>query len=177
MPGKTMGKGIKKIYILLVLSSFMTIQAQEHSFSKAALNDVLLDLDGEAVTFKSIIDAHGGKTVLLDIWASWCKDCVVAMPKVKELQRDFPDMAVVFISLDKNEASWKKGIEKFKIAKGAHYWANDGWKSELFQDIDLDWIPRYMVLDPEGKIKLYKAIKASDKSIVEQLRNHTNHEK
>ncbi|MRX65049.1 TlpA family protein disulfide reductase [Maribacter luteus] len=171
MTATTIRKKINKLYVLLALFSFMAMQAQEHTFSKAALNDVFLDLKGDEVSFQSIIEANKGKTVLLDIWASWCKDCVVGMPTVKDLQKDFPDVAVVFISLDKNEASWKKGIERFKITEGSHYWANDGWKSELFQDIDLDWIPRYMVLDAEGNIKLYKAIKASDKAIVEQLRN------
>lgn len=164
-------KGFRKLCILLSILSIMVSCAQEHSFSEAALNDSLVSLDGNEVTFQSVIESHKGKTILLDIWASWCKDCVVGMPKVKELQKEYPDISVLYISLDRDEASWKKGIDRFKIEDGAHFWATGGWKSELFKDIDLDWIPRYMVLDAAGNIKLYKAIKASDKAIVKQLRD------
>lgn len=164
---------MRKINILVtILVIFLSLSgcAQDPTFfNDVALNDSFEDLNGEEVTFKSILEANEGHTILLDIWASWCKDCVVGMPRVKELQEDFPGMVVVFISLDKDEASWKKGIEKFNIGQGLHFWAKDGWESELFQEIDLDWIPRYMVLDAQGNITLYKAIKASDKAIVKQL--------
>jgi len=107
--------------------------------------------------------------VLIDIWATWCKDCIVGMPIVRKLKKDYPNVKLVYISLDRNEVSWRKGIKRFEIEEGLHFWAEDGWESELFQSIDLDWIPRYMILDEHGKIKLYRAIKASDKEIVKQL--------
>ncbi len=52
---------------------------------------------------------------------------------------------------------------------GQHFWAPKGWESDLFSSIDLDWIPRYMVLDEEGKIKLFKAIKANDEEIIKHI--------
>ncbi len=166
----TRAMAFRKLYIFIVLLSFFSVYAQEKSFSQEALDDILIDADGSEVPFKSIIEENRGKVVLLDIWASWCKDCVVGMPIVKQLKKEFPDVVFVYISLDRNEASWKKGIERFEIQEGSHFWAEDGWKSELFQSIDLDWIPRYMILDELGNIKLYKAIKASDKEIVKQLK-------
>ena len=159
-----------KFYLIISFFSFFAIQAQEHAFSDEALNDTLINLEGEDVTFNSIIEENIGNVVLIDIWATWCKDCIVGMPIVNKLKKDHPNVVFVYISLDRNEASWKKGIKRFKIEEGSHYWAAEGWKSKLFQSIDLDWIPRYMVLDEQGDIKLYKAIKASDKEIVKQLR-------
>ncbi|MBD0778008.1 TlpA family protein disulfide reductase [Maribacter sp. ANRC-HE7] len=163
-------KYLRKTLILITFLTVLLTRAQEHTFSQAALNDSLVSLIGDKVTFDSLIKAHKGKTILLDIWASWCKDCVVGMPTVKKLKEEFPEIAFVYISLDRNAASWKKGIKRFGISNGSHFWASEGWKSDLFKDIDLDWIPRYMVLDAQGNIKLYKAIKASDKEIVKQLR-------
>ncbi len=163
-------KHFRKLFILIAFLSFLPTRAQEHTFSQTALNDSLVGLVGDKVTFGSVIKAHKGRTIFLDIWASWCKDCVAGIPTVRELKREFPDIAFVYISLDRDEASWKKGIKRFKISDGSHFWAKNGWKSKLFKDIDLDWIPRYMVLDAEGNIKLYKAIKASDREIVKQLR-------
>ena len=44
-----------------------------------------------------------------------------------------------------------------------------GWKGSFGEFVDLDWIPRYMVVDKEGTIKLFKAVKADDKRIKEIL--------
>lgn len=159
-----------KFYLIISFFSFFAIQAQEHAFSDEALNDTLINLEGEDVTFNSIIEKNIGNVVLIDIWATWCKDCIVGMPIVNKLKKDYPNVVFVYISLDKDERSWKQGIKRFKIENGSHFWAVDGWKSELFKSIDLDWIPRYMILDEKGKIKLYKAIKASDKEIIKQLK-------
>ena len=44
-------------------------------------------------------------------------------------------------------------------------------KSGEFVDfINLGWIPRYMVIDAQGKISLFKATSASDSAIVEALK-------
>ena len=161
---------ISKLYIFITIFSFIGIQAQEYKFPEAALNDSLINEVGEKVSFNSKIEVNRGKVVLLDIWASWCKDCVIGMPIVKDLKKEYPEVSFVYISLDRNEEAWKKGIQRFKINDGTHYWAAGGWDSALFKGIDLDWIPRYIVLDEHGNIKLYKAIKANDKRIVKQLR-------
>ena len=130
-----------KLYLIISFFSLFAIQAQEHSFSDEALNDTLINLEGEDVTFNSIIEENIGNVVLIDIWATWCKDCIVGMPIVNKLKKDYPNVVFVYISLDRDESSWKQGIKRFKIENGSHFWAVDGWKSELFQSIDLDWIP------------------------------------
>ena len=36
--------------------------------------------------------------------------------------------------------------------------ANDQMKGKFAKAIDLDWIPRYIIIDKTGKIVLYRAI-------------------
>lgn len=158
-----------KTFIAAFFFIFISLQAQEQRFSEISLNDTLLTLEGEDIKFKAIIEENKGNVVLIDIWATWCKDCIVGMPIVKQLKKEYPNVKVVYISLDKTEASWKKGIKRFGIEEGSHYLVEKGWKADLFESMDLDWIPRYMILDEQGNIKLYKAIKASDKRIVKHL--------
>ena len=153
----------------LFIASMLFVNAQDKTFAAEALADQLMDLEGKTITFENVLKAHKNKVILLDIWASWCKDCVVGMPILNKIKKDYPEVAYVYISLDRNKESWEKGIKRFKIEEGSHYWAPKGWKSDLFTAIDLDWIPRYMVLDKDGSIKLYKAIKAEDKEIIKQL--------
>jgi len=161
----------KNFFIWNFLFLVLTGYAQEQVFSEAALNDILITENGDRITFGSVLEENTGRTIFLDIWASWCKDCIVGMPKVKQLKKKYPQVAFVYISLDRNETGWKNGIRRFGIEDGLHYWATKGWDSDLFSNMDLDWIPRYMILDHTGAIKLFRAIKADDKEILNYLKN------
>ncbi|UFH35165.1 TlpA family protein disulfide reductase [Flavobacterium acetivorans] len=149
----------KIIALLVVLTTFScsNSNAQKTAFSKEALSEKLLALDNGQVAFKDILKKYKGKTLVIEIWASWCGDCVKAMPKVKELQANNPDVAYLFISMDKTADKWKAGIEKHEI-KGDHFMANDQMKGKFAKALDVDWIPRYIIVDKKGKIVLYRAI-------------------
>jgi thiol-disulfide isomerase/thioredoxin len=150
---------MKKLFALVIaFATFScTSNAQKTSFSNVALSETLLAKDGSQVAFKDIIKKQKGKTTVIEVWASWCGDCVKAMPKVKELQANHPEVAYTFISMDKTSDKWLAGIEKHEL-KGDHYMANDQMKGVFGQAIDLNWIPRYIILDKTGKIVLYRAI-------------------
>ena len=157
---------MKSVFVLLLFVSFA--QAQQKSFSEAALNDVFLSQNGKEISFSEILDLYKGKTVLIDIWASWCKDCIVGMPKVQKLREENPEVVFLFLSLDKEMDSWKNGIEKYSVV-GENYFIPSGWKGPFCSSIDLDWIPRYMVVNPKGEISLYKAIVADDENLLKEL--------
>jgi thiol-disulfide isomerase/thioredoxin len=120
--------------------------------------------DGSQQTFKDILEKHKGQTLVIEVWASWCGDCVKAMPKFKELQANNSTVSYLFISMDKTADKWKSGIEKHNL-KGDHYMALDQMKGVFAKAIDLDWIPRYIVVDKTGKIVLYRAIETDFEKI------------
>jgi thiol-disulfide isomerase/thioredoxin len=156
---------MKKILVLLVTIIIASCSnAQKTEFSKEALSEKLLATDGRQVTFNEILKKNNGKTVVIEIWASWCGDCVKAMPKIKELQATNPDVDYIFISMDKTADKWKEGIRKHEL-KGDHFMANDQMKGVFGKAIDLDWIPRYIVIDKTGKIVLYRAIETDFEKI------------
>ncbi len=160
---------MKHFLTLLVFffTGFMAT-AQQTQFSTEALNDTFLTLEGEEILFSNILSTYQGKRILIDIWAGWCKDCVGGMPNVKELQKKHKDVVFLFLSLDKTPEKWKNAIDVLDI-KGEHYYISSGWKGAFCSAIELDWIPRYMVVNPQGKIILYKAIKATDKQLDKAL--------
>ncbi|VXB71237.1 Alkyl hydroperoxide reductase [Flavobacterium sp. 9AF] len=162
---------MKKILFIIGLTLFLTScsNAQDTEFKKEALENVMITTNNENITFKEITEKYKGKTVLIDVWASWCPDCIKGMPKVKELQNQFPNVTYLFISMDKKYDAWLKGIEKYEV-KGEHYLTSDGMKGIFGTSIKLDWIPRYMILDKEGKIVLFKAIEADDSKIISTLK-------
>jgi thiol-disulfide isomerase/thioredoxin len=147
----------KTLVILLVLINLSCSQAQKNTFSKEALSETLLATDGSQVAFKDILKKYKGKTLVIEVWASWCGDCVKAMPKIKELQANNPNVSYLFLSMDRTVENWKIGIEKHEL-KGDHFMANDQMKGVFGKAIDLDWIPRYIIVDKTGKTVLYRAI-------------------
>ncbi|WP_413998499.1 TlpA family protein disulfide reductase [Flavobacterium sp. W1B] len=160
----------KIIALLVVLATFSCsdTNAQKTKFSKEALSEKLLATDNGQVAFKDILKKYKGKTLVIEVWASWCGDCIKAMPKVKELQAKNPDVSYLFISMDKTADKWKAGIEKHEI-KGDHFMANDQMKGVFAKAIDVDWIPRYIIVDKTGKIVLYRAIETDFDKINETL--------
>jgi thiol-disulfide isomerase/thioredoxin len=147
----------KTIALFVALASFSCSKAQKKEFSKEALAEKVIAMDGSEVSFQSVVDKYKGKTVVLEFWASWCGDCVKAMPKIKELQNNNPEVVYVFFSCDKTFEKWKEGIVKHEL-KGDHYLIKDGMKGSFGKTVDLDWIPRYIVVNKKSKISLYRAI-------------------
>ena len=161
---------MKKIIsiIAIALSAFSCSQAQQTEFKEEALSNTMKSVENTDITFQEILKKYEGKTIVIDVWASWCSDCIKGMPKVKTLQEKYPDVTYLFISMDKNYDSWINGIEKYDV-KGEHYLTSDGMKGVFGKSINLSWIPRYMIVDKEGNIALFKAIEADNEKIIETL--------
>jgi len=86
------------------------------------------------------------------------------MPKLKELQLSHPNVSFVFLSADKTSEAWLKGIEKHEL-DGDHYLMDGGMKGNFGISINLDWIPRYIIIDKKGKVALYKAIETDHEKV------------
>lgn len=163
---------MKNFLTVLFFTASLSLFAQKTTFSSDALMEKMTALDGKDVSFESILKKYKGKTIVIDVWASWCSDCIKGMPKVKELQSTYKkDVVYLFLSLDRAADSWKNGIKKYEVT-GEHYYIKSGWKDSKFcADIELDWIPRYMIVDKTGKISLYKAIEANDEHLINTLKS------
>ncbi len=163
---------MKNIFLTLFafFSCIACTKAQKTSFNEVALKEKLISYTNQEIDLSKILSQHQGKTIVIEIWASWCGDCIKAMPKLKRLQDENSDVDYVFISMDKTVEKWKAGIEKHEI-KGDHYMAKDGMKGVFGKSIDLDWIPRYIIIDKTGKIVTYRAIETDFEQINTTLKS------
>jgi len=159
----------KIYYILILIFSFLNCGEAPTQFSDAVLNDTFITLNGNDIQFRDILKKHEGKQTVINVWASWCKDCIVGMPDLKALQDEFSNTDFVFLSVDRNEATWKRSIKKYDLI-GDHYFLPDGQKGVFGDFMNSNWIPRYMVIDKQGNIKLFKAKKANDNKLKEALK-------
>jgi len=163
--------------IITILSSILLFSCapkeQAKQFTGAALAEKVITLDGDKTTLNNVFKQYIGKTIVVDIWASWCGDCLASLPHLQELQaqtKDYDNLVYLFLSVDKKQDAWKNAIAKRKII-GEHYFLPLGMKKSVFgESIALDWIPRYMVIGKDGRIKLFKAIKATDSEILKTIK-------
>lgn len=149
--------------LILAICCISCSDAQK-TLSNEALNATMMAADGTNPTLADVIAKHKGKATVIEVWASWCGDCVKAMPKLKELMINHPEADYVFISMDKTEDKWRAGIAKHDL-QGDHYWVADGMKGNFGKAADIDWIPRYIILDKEGNVVTYRAIETDFEKI------------
>lgn len=144
------------------------VSKNNNAFNPVTLNKEFDDNDGNKISFQKILDKHKGNAIVIDVWASWCPDCIKGFPELKNLQEKYPTTAFVFLSLDKTKDKWKEAIKKYDL-QGDHYYLNEKMKDEFGTSIELDWIPRYIVVDTQGNIALKKAIVANDSLLIKTL--------
>ncbi|WP_233556655.1 TlpA disulfide reductase family protein [Odoribacter sp. AF15-53] len=91
-----------------------------------------------------------GKYVYIDVWATWCDPCCQEIPFLKKLEKKLSKKKIVFVSLscDKDIEVWKKMVKKDKL-KGIQLCM--GKDTTFWQDYLVSLIPRFILLDKEGK--------------------------
>jgi len=162
---------MRKLVLLLSIVSFSLAYSQKvpdvikTKFSEEALAQKVITENGKSISIKEIFENHKGKVFILDLWAGWCPDCINALPKAKELEKNNPNVAFVFLSLDRSKEGFHKSIEKYKMSGEENYWLEEGWKNNFTNYVDLNWIPRYMVIDQKGDIAKYYAVTPDDPDI------------
>lgn len=104
------------------------------------------DLSGKKVSLKSF----RGKYVLIDIWATWCVPCRREIPHLNRLEEKFRDAAIYFVSLscDTNRKAWEKKVTTDQM-KGIQLHLSD---DSFLKKYMVQGVPRFILLDPEGRI-------------------------
>lgn len=162
---------MKKIILAFgVFLSTISCSDAQTMFSDETLNHEVLNIAGETVDFRTITKNTKGKVTVYEFWASWCGDCLKAMPQVKAMQEAHPEVNYVFISFDKTKEKWLAGIEKHQL-KGQHFLVTDveGMKGKFGKSLEVNWIPRYLITNQKGEIVLFKAIEKDFDKINETL--------
>ncbi len=96
-----------------------------------------------------------GKYVYMDIWATWCGPCKVQIPFMKELEKQFHNEPIHFVSvsLDKLEDKpiWEKMVRENQMS-GVQLFA--GREDNFGFDYKIEYIPTFIILDKEGNIMI-----------------------
>ncbi|MCL2596064.1 MAG: AhpC/TSA family protein [Paludibacter sp.] len=128
-----------------------------------------LTQDGDTLTLSNLV----GKTdyMLLDFWASWCPDCMAAMPALKQIyEKNKGKLEILGISLDDDKEKWiKNGIEKFNLQ-----WKQVSnlayWDDNIAKKYAVSSIPSIFLIDKNGKIIAAKTTLSHVRAIISETK-------
>ena len=118
-----------------------------------------------------------GKYVYVDVWATWCGPCKAEIPSLKKIEKKYHGKNIAFVSLsidddrahggswEKAHDSWKEFVEKKELG-GIQIFAPKGWKSEFVTGYKISGIPRFILIDPNGKIVTPSAPRPSSEDLI-----------
>ncbi|SEA60281.1 Thiol-disulfide isomerase or thioredoxin [Psychroflexus halocasei] len=111
-----------------------------------------------------------GSYVYIDMWATWCVPCLYEIPFMKKIEEQYKNDNIKFlaVSLDKkeDEQKWRDLIEKRNL-HGTQLLADNAMESQFVKDYFIYGIPRFILLDPEGRIVSADAPRPSEDKLKE----------
>ncbi|TYP97955.1 hypothetical protein C7447_103121 [Tenacibaculum adriaticum] len=135
---------------------------QPSSFSKSALDEKLVTLERDSITLQDILKKNAGKDKFIQVFASYCPVSQDSFKDVARFQKENPEKEYIFLSVDHTYHDWKRGLEYIKL-KGQFYYVPKKGKGALGKFLKLKSIPRFLKIDKNENIKVYKTFKVSDK--------------
>lgn len=140
---KNLAAGVQQLFLKTGI-----MQASVKSSSEqvtAPYNFKLKTLEGKLVNFEDF----KGKTVFVNLWATWCPPCIAEMPDIYDLYKEVASDKIKFvmISLDENPQKAAKFIKR----KGYTFpvYTIHGYLPQAYSSRS---IPTTFVISPNGKI-------------------------
>ena len=129
------------------------------------------NFDGGSISLQEL----RGKLLYIDVWATWCGPCIKEMPALKELVKEYANKDIEFVSISidsKNDyEKWRKMVPEKNVG-GIQLYDAEGLNSDFMKAFSVSLIPRFMMIDSEGKIITAKAPRPSSKDVREFLDSH-----
>jgi thiol-disulfide isomerase/thioredoxin len=103
-------------------------------------------VDNQAVSLSDL----RGRYVAIDVWATWCGPCRIQSPIFEKMAEKYKDQPITFLALSVDESlpAW---LRHQQMNKGkAVQWRANGMQ-ELSRLYGVDAIPRFLLIDPQGR--------------------------
>lgn len=117
---------------------------------------------------RSTLADYAGKWVYIDIWATWCGPCRREIPHLKKLEEKYKDAPIEFVSIstDNDRDAWVQlvtggNMQGVQLRFDGH--------DKFMESYKVTGIPRFILIDPEGRIVNADMTRPSDPATVQTL--------
>ncbi|MDR6783417.1 thiol-disulfide isomerase/thioredoxin [Pedobacter africanus] len=126
------------------------------------------DVNGKLVSLKSL----RGKYVYIDVWATWCAPCKAEIPFLQKVEHDYEGKNIHFVSLSvdrmSDKAKWVSYVKDNKLG-GIQLMSDKDFSADFVKKYNINSIPRFILIDPAGKIVDGDAKRPSDAKLRAQF--------
>jgi thiol-disulfide isomerase/thioredoxin len=103
-----------------------------------------------------------GKTYVVEFWATWCAPCLTSIPHLTGLQKKYPGVTVIGVSIESKKELVKPFVEKrgaemnYRVAVDDVPKGKDDWDGAMgvswLKAAGQDGIPSAFIINQEGKV-------------------------
>ncbi|KAA5821449.1 TlpA family protein disulfide reductase [Algibacter amylolyticus] len=119
---------------------------------------------------KTSLEDLKGKYVYIDVWATWCGPCIQQIPHLQKIEKQYFGKNIEFVSIsidkDRDYEKWKTMVVE-KDLGGIQLFADSDWTSAFIQDYQIQGIPKFILVDPQGNIVDANAPRPSSPQLIE----------
>lgn len=154
-------KPLMKKITLLIFSVFISLSGW------AQFPDIeAKDIDQNWVSLK---DFKGEKLTVIDFWATWCKPCVAAIPKLNSIYGDFSEKGVGFIGVNVDGPRNLSKVKPFATSMNIKYPMVLDPDQDLVNRFNVTVFPTLIVLNEKGKeVFVHEGFNQGDEKLIRE---------
>lgn len=158
--------------MLLLFSVEGMTQAQAFPMDSVREGDICPDITlKDTAMVDHTLREYRGKYIYIDVWASWCSPCRKETPFLHQLEKELKGKNIVFIGVCVDTMDFRF---RGSVSTTLGYYTGLQWwdKSKAFeQAFRVDRIPRFLLIDPNGKVIRYQMSRPSNPETLAYLKN------
>ena len=137
-----------QLCILILLS--LSLSAFSSSSNKAP-EFTLKDLANNDVELKTLLKKG---PVILDFWATWCKPCIMAFPKLEKIQKKYKEQGLTILAINVEGANSQSKIKPFVRNLDLALTVLLDQKMSVMSDYKVSGLPTTILISQDGDIAL-----------------------
>ena len=110
----------------------------------------MTDISPDSI-LSTILDRYKGKTVLIDIWATWCGPCRVAIDQMKPMKQELEGKDIVYIYMTSSTSEFDTWKELIPDIHGEHYYLTEEQLNHILQQYGEQAYPTYAIYNSKGE--------------------------
>lgn len=152
--GSTVKLGADDIYLIdSITPGFEEVILTRTGIADSRLARISAEAMAELKPYVAAAAAQG-KLLLIDFWGTWCRPCIMAMPKLKEMEEKYADRLMVLSVINDNPSNFERGkeiLDKHGLT-GQRLMRE---REPLVKLLNVESFPTYILLDKDGSILMH----------------------
>ncbi len=142
---------MKRILVILFSGLCLMSNAQDKSGARPLPSVDIKDLQGTTISTAAF--ENGGKPIIIDFWATWCKPCIEELNAIHEVYADWQkETGVKLITISLDDARTMQRVMPFINGKG---WAYENYidpNGDFKRSMNVNMPPQTFVLNGNKEI-------------------------